>query len=210
MILLGLTGSIGMGKTTTAQMFAEEGALVHDADRAVHTLYAAGGAAVGPIGAAFPGVVVDGAVDRKALAARVAGDPEALARLEAIVHPLVAASRDALMAGAGEDDVVVLDVPLLFETGGHERVDAVVVVSAPPEHQRRRVLERPGMTEQTFQALLARQTPDADKRARADFVVDTGQGIEPAREQVRQILRTVREPAWRARRRLAGGREQRQ
>jgi len=204
MIVLGLTGSIGMGKSTTAQMFADEGALVHDADRAVHALYAEGGAAVRPIAKVFPGAVRDGSVDRKALAAAVAGDPEALRLLEEIVHPLVAASRDALMAKAGPDDVVVLDVPLLFETGGHERVDGVVVASAPPEHQRRRVLERPGMTEEKFQALLARQLPDADKRSRADFVVDTGAGLEPAREQVRQILRTVRDPAWRSKRSLAG------
>jgi dephospho-CoA kinase len=207
MIVLGLTGSIGMGKSTTARMFAEEGALVHDADQAVHALYAEGGAAVAPIAAAFPGVVRDGAVDRQALAAKAAGDPQALRRLEAIVHPLVAASRDALMAGAGADDVVVLDVPLLFETGGHERVDAVVVVSASPDEQRRRVLGRPGMSEGKLKALLARQTPDAEKRARADFVVDTGRGLEPAREQVRQILRAVRDPAWRASRRLVGGRE---
>jgi dephospho-CoA kinase len=203
MIVLGLTGSIGMGKSTTAQMFADEGALVHDADRAVHGLYAKRGAAVGPIGEAFPGAVRDGAVDRQALAALIAGDAEALQRLEAIVHPLVAATRDELMTRAGPDDVVVLDVPLLFETGGHERVDAVVVVSAPPEHQRRRVLERPGMTEEKFQALLGRQLSDAEKRRRADFVVDTGRGLEPAREQVRQILKVVRDPAWRAKRRLA-------
>jgi dephospho-CoA kinase len=207
MIVLGLTGSIGMGKSTTAQMFADEGALVHDADQAVHGLYAKGGAAVGPIGEAFPGAVQDGVVDRQALVALIAGDAAALQRLEAIVHPLVAASREELTARAGPDDVVVLDVPLLFETGGHERVDAVVVASAPHEHQRRRVLERPGMTEAKFQALLGRQLPDVEKRARADFVVDTGRGLEPAREQVRQILRTVRDPAWRAKRRLEGPHE---
>ncbi len=207
MIILGLTGSIGMGKSTTARMFADEGALVHDADQAVHALYAPGGAAVAPLAAAFPGVIRDGAVDRQALSGRIAGDPQALQRLEAIVHPLVAASRDALVAGAGAGDVVVLDVPLLFETGGDERVDAVVVVSAPPDQQRRRVLERPGMSEAKFQALLGRQLPDAQKRTRADFVVDTGRGLEAAREQVRQILATVRDPAWRAKRRLAGGSE---
>jgi dephospho-CoA kinase len=207
MIVLGLTGSIGMGKSTVAQMFADEGALVHDADKTVHALYAEGGAAVGPIGEAFPGVVADGAVDRAALSARIAGDPEALKRLEAIVHPLVAASRDELMAAAGEDDVVVLDVPLLFETGGHQRVDAVVVASAPHAHQRRRVMQRPGMTAEKFEALLARQTPDAEKRAQADFVVDTGGSFEATREQVRRILATVREGAWRSNRRLAAPRE---
>jgi dephospho-CoA kinase len=207
MIVLGLTGSIGMGKSTTAQMFADAGALVHDADRAVHGLYARGGAAVGPIATAFPGAVKDGAVDRQALAALIAGDPAALRQLEAIVHPLVAATRDKLMTGAGDDDVVVLDVPLLFETGGHQRVDAVVVVSAPAEQQRQRVLGRPGMSEETFQALLARQTPDAEKRAGADFVVDTGRGLDAAREQVREILRTVKDPAWRSKRRLAGASE---
>ncbi len=208
MIVLGLTGSIGMGKTTTARMFAEEGALVHDADQAVHDLYAQGGAAVGPLAAAFPGAVRDGAVDRATLAARVREDPEALRRLEAIVHPLVAASRDALMARAGEGDVVVLDVPLLFETGGDRRVDAVVVVSAPEAVQRERVMTRPGMSEATFRALLARQLPDAEKRARADFVVDTGSGLDGAREQVRQILATVRDPAFRSKRRLEGPSEQ--
>ena len=206
MIVLGLTGSIGMGKTTTARMFAEEGALVHDADQAVHALYDRGGAAVEALEAAFPGVVRGGAVDRQALAAQVAGDPQALARLEAIVHPLVGASREALMAKARAEgaQVVVLDVPLLFETGGHENVDAVVVVSAPHEHQRRRVLERQGMSPEKLEALLARQTPDAEKRARADFVVDTGRGLDAAREQVRRILAAVRDPAWEPKRRLAG------
>jgi dephospho-CoA kinase len=207
MIVLGLTGSIGMGKTTTARMFADEGALVHDADQAVHALYARGGAAVAPLAEAFPGVVKGGAVDRQALTALVKADPEALRRLEAIVHPLVSASREALMAGAGEEDVVVLDVPLLFETGGDRRVDAVVVASAPAEVQRQRVMQRPGMSEATFNALLARQLADEEKRARADFVVDTGRGLEAAREQVRRILAAVRDPGFVPKRRLEGGRE---
>jgi len=199
MILLGLTGSIGMGKTTTARMFADEGVPVHDSDATVHQLYARGGAAVGPIGEAFPHAVADGAVDRQALAAEVGRDPAALKRLEAIVHPLVARSRDAFLeqarnAGA---EVAVLDVPLLFETGAHEALDAVVVVSAPDHLQRGRVLERPGMTPGKLQTLIARQAPDAEKRARADFVVDTGQGLDHARAQVRQILATVTDPAWR-------------
>jgi dephospho-CoA kinase len=199
-IVLGLTGSIGMGKTTTAGLFAEEGAWVHDADQAVRGLYGPGGAAVGPVGKAFPDAVRDGQVDRQALAGRVAGDPEALRRLEAIVHPLVAASREDFIARAraAGAEVVVLDVPLLFEAGQAEGVDAVVVVSAPHHVQRRRVLERPGMTAETFEALLARQLPDAEKRARADFVIDTGAGIEPARAEVRRILAAVKDPAWRA------------
>ncbi len=200
MIVLGLTGSIGMGKSTTARMFAGEGAWVHDADETVHQLYAKGGQAVAPIAAAFPGAVKRGAVDRQALAAEIGKDPEALKRLEAIVHPLVSRSRDAFLdqarhAGA---EVVVLDVPLLFETGALEALDAVVVASAPHHAQRRRVLERPGMTEGRLEALIARQVPDAEKRARADFVVDTGQGLDHARAQVRQILQAVKDPAWRS------------
>ena len=199
MIVLGLTGSIGMGKTTTACMFAEEGARVHDADAAVHRLYAKGGTAVAAIAKAFPGAVKDGAVDRPALAAQIAREPEALNRLEAIVHPLVAAARDVFLDEARQSgaEVVVLDVPLLFETGGHEPLDAVVVVSAPHDAQRQRVLARPGMTAEKLDALIVRQVPDADKRARADFVIETGQGLDHARAQVRQILATVRDPAWR-------------
>ncbi|MGR4862888.1 dephospho-CoA kinase [Caulobacter sp. LARHSG274] len=196
MIVLGLTGSIGMGKSTTAQMFVAEGVPVYDADAAVHALYAPGGAAVGPVEAAFPGVVVDGAVDRARLSARVVGHPEALKALEAVVHPLVAAHRagffkDAIKAGA---DIAVLDVPLLFETGGDRTVDKVVVVSAPPDLQRQRVLARPGMDGAKFEAILARQTPDAEKRARADFVIDTGQGLDHARQQVRDLLTRLRAP----------------
>ena len=194
MIVLGLTGSIGMGKSTTAAMFEAEGVPVYDSDAAVHALYAAGGAAVAPVEAAFPGVVTDGAIDRAKLSARVVGDPEALAKLEAIVHPLVGAHRIGFFdkARAEGHEIVVLDVPLLFETGGQKSVDKVVVVSAPPEVQRARVLARPEMTPEKFEAILARQLPDAEKRARADFVIDTGQGVEHAREQVRDLLTLLR------------------
>jgi dephospho-CoA kinase len=198
MILLGLTGSMGMGKSTTARLFAEEGALVHDADAAVHALYAAGGAATAPIEAAFPGVVKHGAVDRALLSQRLLGDPAAVAKLEAIVHPLVARHRDAFLneARGAAADVVVLDIPLLFESGGEALVDAVVVVSAPPGVQRERVMARPGMTTAKFETLLARQIPDAEKRARADFVIPTGEGLEVARDEVRRILSVVAAPGW--------------
>ena len=181
MILIGLTGSIGMGKSTTAAMFREAGVPVYDADAAVHDLYAKGGAAVGPVGEAFPGVVRDGAVDREALRQRVLGNPEALKRLNAIVHPLVGRDRVGFFqaAEAAGADMVVLDIPLLFETGGEANVDAVVVVSAPAEMQRERVLARPGMTPERLDAILAQQMADAEKRARAHFVVDTGRGLEP-------------------------------
>ncbi len=194
MLILGLTGSIGMGKSTTAAMFEAEGVPVYDSDAAVHALYAAGGAAVAPVEAAFPGVVVDGAIDRAKLSARVVGDPEALAKLEAIVHPLVGAHRVGFFEKAQAEgrDIVVLDIPLLFETGGQKSVDKVVVVSAPPDVQRARVLARPEMTPEKFEAILARQTPDAEKRARADFVIDTGQGVEHARQQVRDLLTLLR------------------
>jgi dephospho-CoA kinase len=197
MIILGLTGSIGMGKSTTAAMFQAEGVPVYDSDAAVHALYATGGAAVTPVEAAFPGVVVDGANDRARLSAAVVGNSEALAVLETIVHPLVGAHRigffeDAQAQGA---DIVVLDVPLLYETGGDKKVDKVVVVSAPADLQRQRVLARPGMDVAKFEAILARQTPDAEKRARADFVIDTSQGVEAARQQVRDVLTRLRAPA---------------
>ena len=197
MIILGLTGSIGMGKSTTAQMFQAQGVPVYDSDAAVHALYASGGAAVAPVDAAFPGVVVDGAIDRARLSQAVVGNSEALAVLESIVHPLVGAHRigffeDAQAQGA---DVVVLDVPLLYETGGDKKVDKVVVVSAPADLQRERVLARPGMDVAKFEAILARQTPDAEKRARADFVIDTGQGLARAREQVRDVLTRLRASA---------------
>ena len=194
MITIGLTGSIGMGKSTTAQMFAEAGAPVYDADAEVRRLYAAGGGAVAAVAAAFPGVVVDGAVDRNRLGEKVLGDPAALATLNGVVWPLMGAARAAFFDKARADgaEVVVLDIPLLLETGGEKAVDAVVVVSAPAEAQRARVLARPGMTEAKFEAIFAAQMPDADKRARADFVVDTGRGLEAAREQVMAILAALR------------------
>jgi len=194
MIVVGLTGSIGMGKTTTAAMFAAAGVPVYDADAEVHRLYAQGGAAVAPVGAAFPGAVQDGAVDRERLSALVLGDPAALARLNTVVHPLMGEARAAFFhaAEAAGADIVVLDIPLLFETGGEGRVDAVVVVYAPAEVQRQRVLARPGITKAKLAALLAAQTPDADKRARADFVIDTSRGFDEARTQVDEILNTLR------------------
>lgn len=197
MKVVGLTGSIGMGKSTTAAMFREAGIPVYDADAAVHDLYDRGGAAVGPVGEAFPGVVKDGRVDREALRQKVLGDPEALKRLNAIVHPLVGQDRVRFFETAERigADIVVLDIPLLFETGGHERVDAVVVVSAPAEMQRERVLARPGMTPERLDAILAQQTPDAEKRARAHFVVDTGQGLDHARAQVMTIIAALRASA---------------
>jgi len=197
-IILGLTGSIGMGKSTTGRMFADEGALLWDADAAVHRLYARGGAAVGPLSETFPGVVVDGAVDRTRLAEILGRDETAFKRLEAIVHPLVAQDRAEDLAAARAEGVrlAVLDIPLLFETGGDQFVDAVVVVTADPEVQAARVLARPGMTHERFEAILARQTPDAEKRRRADFLVDTGRGLDAAREQVRQIVETVLSPDW--------------
>jgi len=194
MLVLGLTGSIGMGKSTTSAMFQAEGVPVYDSDAAVHALYAAGGAAVAPVEAAFPGVVVKGAIDRARLSARVVGDPEALAKLEAIVHPLVGAHRIGFFekAKAEGHEIVVLDIPLLFETGAEKKVDKVVVVSAPADVQRARVLARPEMTPEKFEAILARQTPDAEKRARADFVIDTSQGLDSARQQVRDLLTLLR------------------
>jgi dephospho-CoA kinase len=191
MFVLGLTGSLGMGKTTTARFFAEEGVPVHDADAVVHRLYE--GEAVAAIEAAFPGTTAAGKVDRDKLAARVLGDDAALKRLEAIVHPLVHAAERRLLAEAEArgKKVAVLDIPLLFETGSDRRVDAVVVVSAPPEVQRARVLARPGMTMAKLEAILAKQMPDAEKRRRADFVVDTSRGFEAARALVRAILDAV-------------------
>jgi dephospho-CoA kinase len=191
MFILGLTGSLGMGKSTTAKFFAEEGVPVHDADAAVHRLYE--GEAVPLIEAAFPGTTAGGKVDREKLAKRVLGDPAAIKKLEAIVHPLVRADEERFLAAAARTgaEVAVLDIPLLFETHGEARCDAVVVVSAPADMQRARAFERPGMTEQKFQAMLANQMPDADKRARADFIVDSGHGFEHARAQVRDILRRV-------------------
>ncbi|MER9075574.1 dephospho-CoA kinase [Mesorhizobium sp. M0904] len=188
MIVLGLTGSIGMGKSTTAKMFAEAGVPVHDSDEAVHRLYA--GKAAPLVEAAFPGTTRSGAVDRAALAERVLGDAPALKRLEAIIHPLVRADADAFLAEnrAAGAPLAVLDIPLLFETGGGNRVDKVVVVTAPPEVQRARVLARPGMNEEKLASILARQVPDAEKRRRADFVIDTGQGFDAARAAVKAII----------------------
>lgn len=202
MIVLGLTGSIGMGKSTTAAMFAAEGAPVYDADAAVHALYGVGGVAVAPVETLFPGVLVAGAIDRGRLSERVLNDPEALKRLEAIVHPLVGAHRQSFFIQTEADGatVVVLDVPLLFETGGDKGMDAVAVVSCSPALQRERVLARPGMTPEKFESILKRQTPDAEKRARADFVIDTGAGLDAARRQVRAVLGSLADPQWRSER----------
>ena len=197
MKVVGLTGSIGMGKSTTATMFREAGIPVYDADAAVHDLYDVGGLAVGPVGAAFPGVVKDGRVDREALRERVLGQPDELKRLNAIVHPLVGQDRMGFLKQAEADgcDWVVFDVPLLFETGGHANVDAIVVVSAPPQMQRERVLARPGMTPDRLDAILAQQLADAEKRARAHYVVNTGKGLEAARAQVQAIIADLRKPS---------------
>ena len=197
MRVIGLTGSIGMGKSTTAAMFREAGIPVYDADAAVHDLYDQGGAAVGPVGEAFPGVVKDGRIDREALRQRVLGHPDELKRLNAIVHPLVGRDRGGFFAKAEAQgaDMVVLDIPLLYETGGDANMDAVVVVSAPPELQRERVLARPGMTPDRLDAILAQQLADAEKRARAHYVVDTSQGLEPARAQVLAIIADLRASA---------------
>jgi dephospho-CoA kinase len=188
MIVLGLTGSIGMGKSTAAGFFTDAGAPVHDADAVVHRLYS--GEAVPEIEAAFPGTTHDGKVDRVRLGERVLGDPAALGRLEAIVHPLVRRDEERFLAAAeaAGAEVAVLDIPLLFESGGERRCDAVVVVSAPPDVQRARVLARPGMTQEKLARVLSRQMPDTEKRARADFVVDSSQDFDSTRAQVRAIL----------------------
>lgn len=190
MIILGLTGSIGMGKSATAALFREEGVPVYDADAAVHSIYARGGSAVGPVGQAFPGVVVDGAIDRSRLREAVLGDAEALKRLEAIVHPLVGQTQLEFRSAAAASDApcAVLDIPLLFETGGDQRCDYVVIVTAPEDVQRARVMARGEMSEADFEAILAKQTPDAEKRARADFIISTAHGFDFARDQVRAIL----------------------
>lgn len=197
MITVGLTGSIGMGKSTTAQMFAEAGAPVYDADAEVRRLYAPGGGAVAAVEAAFPGVVVDGGVDRGRLAERVLGDPAALAKLNGVVWPLMGAARAAFFgkARANASEIVVLDIPLLLETGGEKTVDVVVVVSAPAEVQKDRVLSRPGMTKARFDAIFAAQMRDAEKRAKADFIVDTDRGLDSARAQVTAILAVLRQRA---------------
>lgn len=194
MIILGLTGSIGMGKSATAQMFRDEGIPVYDADAAVHEIYDVGGSAVEPIGSAFPGTVKDGKVDRSALREIVLNDAEALKRLESLVHPLVAetqarARADAVSSGA---DILVLDIPLLFETGGDQRVDYTVVVTTSAVEQRNRVMARPGMTETAFEAILAKQTPDKEKRGQADFVINTRIDHTYARDQVRALIAALR------------------
>jgi dephospho-CoA kinase len=188
MIVLGLTGSIGMGKSTTAKLFAEAGVPVYDADAAVHVLY--DGEAAPAIEAAFPGTTVAGKVDRNKLSARVVHDPAAMKRLEEIVHPMLGASRQKFLHDAEQSGapVAVIDVPLLFETGGEKRVDAVIVVTTTPEVQRQRILERVNMTDEKLDAILARQMPDAEKRKRAHFVVDTSHGLDPVRARIRDIL----------------------
>ena len=191
MRILGLTGSIGMGKSTTAKLFADAGVPVYDADASVHQLYE--GEAAPAIEAAFPGTTANGKVDRAKLSARVVHDPSAIKQLEQIVHPMLGASRKKFFADAeaANAPVVVLDIPLLFETGGETRVDAVVVVSTSPELQRERVLARGTMDEAKLDAIIAKQTPDAEKRKRADFVVDTSHGLEPVRAQIKHILAEV-------------------
>lgn len=194
MIVLGLTGSIGMGKTETGKLFAAHGWPVFDADAAVHRLYAKGGAAVEPLRARFPEAIVDGGVDRSRLAAMVLGKPQALADLEAIVHPLVRREQDNFLKaarGAGLE-AVILDIPLLYEKVREREFDAVIVVSAPSDIQRARVLDRPGMTEAKLEAILKAQLPDALKRQRADFVVETHQGLEAAARQVAHIVEAIR------------------
>ena len=188
-VILGLTGSIGMGKSATAAMFSKLGIPVHDADAAVHALYGPGGAAAAAIAKAFPGVLdAEGGVDRTRLRAAVLGDPDRMADLEGIVHPLVRAASTAFLARHADAPLVVLDIPLLYETGGEARCDAVAVVSAPPNIQRARVLARPGMDAAAFAAILAKQMPDAEKRARADFVIDTSRGFPAAEAEVARIV----------------------
>jgi dephospho-CoA kinase len=188
MIILGLTGSIGMGKSTTANLFAEAGVPVYDADAAVHRLYE--GEAVAAIEAAFPGTTANGKVDRNRLSAQVVHDSAAMRKLEEIVHPMLGASRQKFLQDAEQSGaaVAVVDVPLLFETGGEKRVDAVVVVTTSPDVQRMRILARPNMTAEKLDAILARQMPDAEKRKRAHFVVDTSHGLDPVRQRIRDIL----------------------
>jgi dephospho-CoA kinase len=188
MIILGLTGSIGMGKSTTAKLFAEAGVPVYDADATVHRLYE--GEAVSSIEAAFPGTTANGKVDRARLSEQVVHNKAAMKRLEQIVHPMLGASRQKFLHDAEQSGapVVVVDVPLLFETGGEKRVDAVVVVTTSPEIQRQRILARDNMTGEKLDAILARQLPDAEKRKRADFVVDTSHGLNPVRARIRDIL----------------------
>lgn len=192
MIRIGLTGSIGMGKSTTAKLFAEQGVPVNDADQVVHELYA--GSAVAAIESSFPGTAQNGVVNRTELSRQLALHPERFKELEAIIHPLVRERERAFLEcqqSLGQD-IVLLDIPLLFETGAENRVDVIVVVSCEADLQRQRVLARPGMTAEKFDLILSRQMPDSEKRKRADFVIDTGQGIEEARRQVTQVLKTIR------------------
>jgi dephospho-CoA kinase len=193
--LIGLTGSIGMGKSETAKIFLRLGMPVYDADKAVSELYSVGGAAVGAIGLAFPGVVKNGAVDRQALSNFVTVNKSAFKRLEEIVHPLACNIRRAFLDEASKDGAAfaVLEIPLLFEVGSEKDVDAIIVVSAPADVQRARVFERPGMTEEKFAAIIARQIPDAEKRAKADFVIDTSKGLDHAAGQVEEIFSVIKE-----------------
>lgn len=194
MIVLGLTGSIGTGKSTTAAMFRDLDIPVHDADATVHDLYR--GEAVQPVAARFPGALKDGVIDRKALSALLAEARDGFRDLEAIIHPLVRAREAAFLAKEREKGapLVVLDIPLLYETGGEARVDKVVVVTCDPQTQRARVLARPGMTEEKFRLILSRQMPDAEKRRRADFIIDTGRGLEAARKQVEEVIAELTSP----------------
>jgi dephospho-CoA kinase len=195
--VVGLTGSIGMGKTETAKLFARLGIAVHDADAVVHGLYDHNGAAVEAIGRAFPGVVKDGKVDRVVLSSQLTGNEAAFQRLESIVHPLVRDAENAFLEAATKrgEDLVVLDIPLLFEIGGEKRVDAVIVVSAPADAQRARVLAREGMTLEKLEAIHARQMPDVDKRAKADFVIETDKGLAHAYEAVKRVAAALRQRA---------------
>ena len=197
MIVIGLTGSIGMGKTTTAALFAEEGVPVNDADQVVHDLYRS--EAVAPIAELFPDAVIDGVVDRRRLSENLAKNPAKFGELEAIVHPLVRQREKEFLRQQRDlgQPVALLDIPLLFETGAENRVDKIVVVSCAPDVQRKRVLDRPGMSEEKFNLIISRQMPDAEKRSRADYVIDTGLGIDKAREQVKTILEELRGQAER-------------
>lgn len=197
MIVIGLTGSIGMGKTTTAALFAEEGVPVNDADQVVHDLYRS--EAVAPIAELFPDAVIDGVVDRRRLSENLAKNPAKFGELEAIVHPLVRQREKEFVRQQRDlgQPVALLDIPLLFETGAESRVDKIVVVSCAPDVQRKRVLDRPGMSEEKFNLIISRQMPDAEKRSRADYVIDTGLGIDKAREQVKTILEELRGQAER-------------
>ncbi|MFC6198054.1 dephospho-CoA kinase [Ponticaulis profundi] len=194
MLTLGLTGSIGMGKSATASMFRDEGIPVYDADAAVHAIYEPGGLAVEPLSKVFPDVIVEDRVDRTRLRERVLNDPGAMKQLESIVHPLVGQTQIDFRKTAKSDgaDMIVLDIPLLFETGGDARVDYTIVVSATAEEQRKRVLGRDGMTEDAFEKILAKQLPDAEKRARADFVINSRIDLEYAREQVKALISALR------------------